>query len=664
MKSIKIKLTALIISLLLVICLGFGLISYFISSNTITSDVNQVLSGIAVQGADMVNSVLDKEWNSLEVIATNDAIRNSEAGTEGIAAVLQAEAERSGAVDVIYADKDGNTVSSKGESGPVITDKEYFQSALSGERAVSDPIVNEAQPDMMMIVYAVPVKLKDEITGVLIKEVNAETVSLITDGITYGDSGNTYILNSTGTMVANQDRNKVLQMENLLNSSSSSEDMLRALKEMFSGKSGCESYTNGGSKEYVGYSQVEGTNWFLAVTVPESDCLSGLATLKVTIIVCIILFLAAGIYIGLKVSGNMIEPVISITDTIDKMASGDLSIIISNKFLELNDETGRLANALYSMRNSFRNLITTVKSETAEVAASASVEELHIKELMSEIEEVTATTQQISAGSEETAASAQEMDASSNEIITAVESIAEKTQDGSNKANEISKRAKQLKESAQISREEALNIYSTSKNSLLHAIEQSKEVNKIYTLSRVILDIVSNTNLLSFNASIEAARAGEAGLGFAVVAEEIRKLAENSKDTIAEIQSVTSNVIESVENLAANSTKLLDFINNNVLKDYEALVHTSEQYDNDAYFVDNLVADLSSTAKELSVTMENMAKAINEVTVATNEGAEGTGHIAEKSGIVSEKAFGVLDCAKKTKDNSENLVRAVSKFVL
>ncbi len=103
-------------------------------------------------------------------------------------------------------------------------------------------------------------------------------------------------------------------------------------------------------------------------------------------------------------------------------------------------------------------------------------------------------------------------------------------------------------------------MYKTNEKELSEAIEKSKSVEKINVLSEAILKITEQTNLLALNAAIEAARAGEAGKGFSVVAEEIRKLAEESNNTANEIQEITKIVVNAVENLANNSNKILTFI--------------------------------------------------------------------------------------------------------
>lgn len=91
---------------------------------------------------------------------------------------------------------------------------------------------------------------------------------------------------------------------------------------------------------------------------------------------------------------------------------------------------------------------------------------------------------------------------------------------------------------------------------MAEALEQAKAVDQIRMLFQSILEITAQTHLLALNASIEAARAGESGRGFVVVANEIRKLADGSKQAVDQIQSVTQEVVQSVTNLTANAEEL------------------------------------------------------------------------------------------------------------
>lgn len=198
--------------------------------------------------------------------------------------------------------------------------------------------------------------------------------------------------------------------------------------------------------------------------------------------------------------------------------------------------------------------------------------------------------------------------------------------------------------------------------SLRVAVEKSKAVDKINELTASILEITEQTNLLALNAAIESARAGEAGKGFAVVADEIRKLAENSKETTMEIQQINKEVVMAVNDLKGTSNEVINFIGTQVMKDYDKLVDTGEQYRNDAIVFNELVSTIGEISDELINSTEDIITAINEVAEATNEGATGTTLIANKSNEVVNLTEEVVEQTHKTKECADKLLEAVSIF--
>ena len=282
MKSIKTKIVLAISIMLVVVCTGLGISSYIISSNTLISNVNTELSQLAKQGAYVVEKFLDEQWTSLEVLASNDKIRDPNVQMADKIKIMQEEAKRTGDINVAYADLDGNSISLSG-AAVSIKDRDYFKKAVSGERAVSDPIEDKTNPGNMIMSYAVPVKWNDKIVGVIFKVKDGNNLSAITNKITFGASGKAYMINSKDNTIAHYDKDLVLKMDNTINDSAkdpSLKDLVDVEKQMMKGAVGSGHYSYNGAVKYIGYAPVNGVGWYLGVTAPRSEVLSGLKYLQ------------------------------------------------------------------------------------------------------------------------------------------------------------------------------------------------------------------------------------------------------------------------------------------------------------------------------------------------------------------------------------------------
>lgn len=661
MKSIKTKIMVYVGLLLLFVCIVFGLVSYKISESSFTEEISGQLPDMAVLGSDALEESLAKQWNTLAALAENDKIQGYNASWDEASKILQEEITRSGVSDMAIADMDGNTKSPIAASINV-KDREYFTKALNGENAVSDPIVS-IQDGSVIITFAVPIKNNGNVIGALLSIQDGNALSDITSKITFGETGAAFMINDEGTCVANADPEKVLSMDNIFNNYKS-DPALKPLadieQKMVNGESGYGEYTYKGVTKACGYSPVEGTNWSLAITAPKSEVMEGLTTLKLvlsilTIIILVISTIALFIFTGL-----FTKPIIAISNHLKVMADGDLTRKIPGNIIKMKDEIGTVGKSLDALQLTLNEIIWGIKEQSKTVSAMTAAEKESIFKLTNQIEDVSATTEELAAGIEETAASTEEITATSDEIGNATDAIARKAAEGAITADEIHKRANSLKEHAKQAQKSANEIYRETEISLKDAIEQSQAVEQINALSESILQITAQTNLLALNAAIEAARAGEAGKGFAVVADEIRVLATNSKDTVTKIQDINQVVLESVGNLTKHSSQLLEFINSQVLKDYDTLVKTGEQYNEDANVVNEIVTDLSATSEELSSSIQNIMKAIQGIATASNEGAQGTTQIAERVSNITLEVKEVLENIQNTKEIAEVLMESVS----
>lgn len=345
---------------------------------------------------------------------------------------------------------------------------------------------------------------------------------------------------------------------------------------------------------------------------------------------------------------------------LEKIANGNLSA--EPLKVDSKDEFGQLGHAINSMQNSVKDIVTSIISETENVNKSLAVFNKDIKNLTLELESISATVEQLSAGMEETAASTEEINSSSHEIESAVGTIANKAQEGAETAEEVSKKALSLKDSSVKLQADANKTRISIKKVMDEALEKTKEVEQIKILSETIFEISSQTNLLALNAAIESARAGENGKGFSVVAEEVRKLADSSTKAVKGIQNTIAIVYEAVNNLSDASKRTLDYIETKVVKSYKDSVLVGENYNKDASYISNLVADFSTTSEELMASIRSVSESINEISKASSEGATGTNDIAEKVSKIKDMADEVKNETVYIKESAEHLKATVSKF--
>jgi len=147
-----------------------------------------------------------------------------------------------------------------------------------------------------------------------------------------------------------------------------------------------------------------------------------------------------------------------------------------------------------------------------------------------------------------------------------------------------------------------------------------------------------------------------------VVADEIRVLAENSKEAVSKINDITLNVSDAVSGVVKDAEKLLAFMDNNVIEDYEMLVTTSERYDDDANKVKSIVHEIGDMADTLLSSMEQIRSAIMDVSRAATEGAEGSSQIAQKISDIAIQTNDIVSMSTESRNSAEMMDESMGFF--
>lgn len=357
-----------------------------------------------------------------------------------------------------------------------------------------------------------------------------------------------------------------------------------------------------------------------------------------------------------------------------KKISREVTDIIGNIEKREGDLTARIytrsASELVYIINGINHFIETLQVIMREVKSGVNVLNSSTETVTRKLNSSNSNVQSTSAAMEELSASMQSVSEMVNSMNTQVidvksstDEINSEASDGCDTASGIKKEADEIKQHV-TERKRSMNEKMSELSAVLaKSLEDSKKVKEIDKLTKNILDIAEQTNLLAVNASIEAARAGQAGKGFAVVAAEVSSLAANSKQTANNIQNISKEVTSAVGELAENSQKVLEFINTDVMDDYDAFVETGDKYENTADTMHEILTSFKEKADHLNYVMSDMANAVDSITNSVSESSQAIKMSADNTMEIVGEMNGISEAMDKNVEVTGKLNDATDKFI-
>lgn len=674
LNSIRIRLM-LIGGLILFFSLGIlALGSHYYASKFLSKSVDETVISIGSDYSHRVQGQVRDVTTKLEELASIQEMRNIN-DPNGQKQAMAERLKRIEELDMItFIYLDGTAIRASGEKSKGYVDREYFKKVQSSRKSYVSEILVSRSTGKLSAIIAVPVMDKGELKGMIIGTYLLEKVSSLVQDVKFKETGYGFLTDGKGMIIADSKRPEIISKINLTekkiqpeiqSSTHELDDSLMTLykKSRESGTQVSGTYTFiDGIKQVGVFTPIQlagGQNWTLVVTAPEAEAMREVTNLTWVLSMMAIGCIFFALMIVMYFSGKFAQPIILMRDQALQVAAGDLRV---NKLMIYGqDEMGQLASSFNTMTEYLGGLVKQVRDESHHVTAAS-------EELAASSEQSALASNQMAASLGKMARSGQEQRREIGEVSTAVERMAVALQQITRTATEVTaaaNRTVKLTESGQDGIDCAvLQIRNIDKGTkeVGHAINDlERSSQQISEIVNLISGIAGQTNLLALNAAIEAARAGEQGRGFAVVADEVRKLAEQSEQAAREIANL-------IKNNTADIGKAVQVMEQGS-KDVEQGITLVSAAGNDFKNISEAIYQLSKQVQEISTAIEDMAVGSQRIVVAVggfetvskigaSEAENVSAATQEQSASIEEIAYSSQELAKL----AENLQKTINKF--
>lgn len=662
-KTMKGRLTVSVICIVAVSILLTTVGIVMIAGNRMMTEQKDILQLHADKYAEEINTWIENE----KMLAKGTADSIEAAGsldTDFLQSVVDVHAKGRGELLNLYCGtKDSAFIQSNREAGipegyDPVQRGWYQQAGAAKETIVTDPYWDVLTGQMCTTV-ASPVYIDGTLAAVIGLDVTLGTVTDLTGSINYADGVYGFLSDSSGQYVAHKNK----EFEPTEETAVAVMEIMPALKSLIEGsdRTIIKSKDYDGSTCYFAASQITGSNWKLGVVCPTSHVSGSLLTMILVAVVTALVIIALVAVFMAGLIGRTLAPV----KMLKQFASGDFSETPAAEEgipTQYKNETEQIQKATVEVRQQIRNIILSTKEEAESINDIAEGTSAKMNVLSDDISFMAQTAVQVMQQTAEAKALAEQIQYTGEELGKAIENVARKAGEAADQSGDIMERAGRQHEASKKSADEAVTLCGSTMEELEEAIKGSQKVKEIDTLTEEILAISSQTNLLALNASIEAARAGEAGRGFAVVANEIRGLADHSKNAVDQIRKVTEDVVHSVAFLSESAEKLLAFMNEKVMKDYQGMTELAGMYERDAAFYSGISGELGASSQEMSASMEGISDSLVSITGLVGEIAAFMKKMEESAVTSNESSQAVLSQMEELSGLSEQLKETVASF--
>jgi len=410
--------------------------------------------------------------------------------------------------------------------------------------------------------------------------------------------------------------------------------------------------------KYAAVHEVQTTGWRIGITQPVSVISREVRNHLMFPLAVDIVLLAVFIILLNVVVSRLLKPLAVMKAFIREKVIGKKNCAAEKK------EVREISYLIEELENRVVSTIQKTQQETGLIRDMMAKTDVHVSDMSGSIMEISAVMEETGASVATQTASISAMEKNCRDVAEAVEELAGSAHTITARAQEIIARVEQMVPGLLKDKKNAIHITINSKQNLESAIEESKEIEKIVEVSEAISAIARQTNLLALNASIEAARAGETGKGFAVVADEIKRLSATTGNEIEKVNKLVGKVMESVKKLSGEGTRIVTFLDEIVLKDYDKLEMLAGNYREDADYYVEVSNMLGTHIENLNASVDGINRIINTIDASQKELDEAVQSVNENLQMITDAGESVSGETKDVMKSVASLQETVDQFHL